>query len=110
MEIESNNTDNEMFVQSSTNRYTMENLAAGGWYSVLITSTGINDRSNLEPSRELTFQTTPLPPSNIEVTEVTTDQIHLSWDEVLGELISLNLQMKIKGSLFNFRKSYRVAD
>jgi len=68
----------------------MENLISGGWYVVRITSFGVNNRNNPVPSDELVFQTVPLPPSNIEVTEVLTDQIELSWNTVLGKWLTIN--------------------
>ena len=88
LDISSNNTDYDVTVQSAVNSYVMENLVPGGWYVVTVTSFGANNRNNPTPSDELVFQTAPLPPSNIEVTQVATDRISLSWDAVLGNLLN----------------------
>ena len=78
-----------MSVQTSTNSYVVENLIAGGWYTVFITSTGVNGRRNPMQSQPLLFQTVPLPPNNVEVTDVSTDRIHLRWRSTLGNFLDM---------------------
>ena len=57
MNVQSNNTDQELTLQSPTNHFVIDNLLPGGWYDVAVTSFGVNNRRNPTPSKTLSFQT-----------------------------------------------------
>ena len=57
LSITSNNTEEDFTVISENNNMLLENLVSGGWYEVIITSTGIKNRTNPVESESLHFQT-----------------------------------------------------
>ena len=55
--VESNNTDQELVLESNENNVIIDNLTPGGWYIVRVTSFGAQERSNPTASEALVFQT-----------------------------------------------------
>nr|XP_039268228.1 titin-like [Styela clava] len=70
--------------KSKSSMITLKELAPGSWFNVEIFTVGSDGNMNYEGSEELSFQTVPSPPTNFEITNVSTTTMDLSWDESEG--------------------------